>query len=138
MKLDFYRAEEARISNLMRENTPGTDGYQALLRDLNSLTYVAVQTLDATDRLAYAEENAAIDANINPAQITPLTPMKTEPEPAPAEPTVSLEDVRLAFSAAAGKGVKVGEIIRDFGYTKLSDIPSEKYSDLLAALEAKA
>jgi hypothetical protein len=154
MTLKFYCAEEARISNLMRETTPGTDGYQALLRDLNSLTYVAVQTLDATDRLAYAEENATIDANINPAQITPLTPMKPEPEPAPApapaEPAVveteptqitepvkyTADDVRSAFVHAARNGVKVNQIIAAAGYSRLSEVPTEKYNDLMARLEA--
>jgi hypothetical protein len=52
-------------------------------------------------------------------------------------PVVSLEVVRdkLAKLSQAGKGPEVKNLIGKFGATKLTDIPSEKYVELLAAAE---
>ena len=136
MTLEFYKHEEDRITSKLLETTPGTDEYQALLSNLGYLMGVSVQSLDAIERLAFAEENEASNAPMN---IVPLTPVpEPEPEPEPEDPAITFDELKTRFTKAARSGVKVGEIIEDFGFTKLSDAPPEKYSDLLKALEEKA
>lgn len=66
---------------------------------------------------------------------------KQKPEPAPepetAAPPVTLEQVRtkLAALAQAGKQAQVKELLQSFGATKLTDVPAEKYPELLAKAE---
>lgn len=80
----------------------------------------------------------------------PAEPMKAEPVPKveaakdPAqevktapEKTVTLEQVRakLASLSQAGKQVQVKELITSFGAKKLTEIPAEKYAEVLVKAE---
>ncbi len=68
------------------------------------------------------------------SQPEPEAESQSEPESAP---TVTLEQVRakLAALAQAGKQAQVKKLINDFGASKLTEIPAEKYPELLAAAE---
>lgn len=59
-------------------------------------------------------------------------------EPAAELPEVTLEQVRakLADLSQAGKGPAVKDILKNFGATKLTEVSSDKYGELLAAAEA--
>ena len=61
--------------------------------------------------------------------------LKQEPEPSQQ---ITLEQIRikLASLAQAGKQAQVKELIAKFGGKKLTDIPPEKYPELLAEAEA--
>lgn len=54
------------------------------------------------------------------------------------ETELKLEDVRvkLAEISQKGKQKEIKELIKSFGVDKLSDIPSEKYAELLEKAEA--
>ena len=68
---------------------------------------------------------------------TPATTTETTTkaeEVKPVAPSVTLDEVKTAFTTAARSGVKVADIIHDAGYAKLSDVPPDKYADLMAAL----
>ncbi len=56
-----------------------------------------------------------------------------ETEPAPAEVSYTLVDVRgkLGALTKAGKKVQVQELIKSFGVVKLSQIPQEKYPEVM-------
>ena len=56
---------------------------------------------------------------------------KAEPEP---KPTASIEAVRLKLAelVQAGKQAEVKQLLENFGATKLSDVPPERYGELLA------
>ena len=53
-------------------------------------------------------------------------------------PKISLEDVRavLAIKSRDGKTLEVRKLINTYGVTKLSDVPEEKYQELMAKAEA--
>ena len=53
-------------------------------------------------------------------------------------PKISLEDVRavLAIKSCDGKTLEVRKLINTYGVTKLSDVPEEKYQELMAKAEA--
>lgn len=60
------------------------------------------------------------------------------PAPAAASPSeVTLEQVRakLAALSQAGKAATVKELISGYGVAKLTDVPKDKYAELLAAAE---
>ena len=53
-------------------------------------------------------------------------------------PKISLEDVRavLAIKSRDGKTLEVRKLINTYGVTKLSDVPEEKYQELIIKAEA--
>lgn len=62
---------------------------------------------------------------------------KTKENSKKAENTVTIEDVRavLAEKSRGGKTQEVRAILKEFGADKLSDVPSEKYTELLQKAE---
>lgn len=62
---------------------------------------------------------------------------KTKENSKKEENTVALEDVRavLAEKSRGGKTQEVRAILKEFGADKLSDVPSEKYTELLQKAE---
>ena len=81
-------------------------------------------TLDATE--PEPEPVAAPE----PAPEPEVTP---EPEPEPEQDTAPTKDymVKVLSNAANTKGVDVGACIASLGYKKLSDMPRDKYRELL-------
>jgi len=74
-------------------------------------------------------------------QSEPKAEPKAEPEPEPQpepqpepKPTASIEAVRLKLAelVQAGKQTEVKQLLESFGATKLSDVPPERYGELLA------
>ena len=79
-------------------------------------------TLDATEPEQVAAPEPAPESEVAP-----------EPEPAPAQDTAPTKDymVKVLSNAANAKGVDVGACIASLGYKKLSDMPRDKYRELL-------
>ena len=94
-----------------------------------------------------AETDIADD--VKTAEPTPQSELKAEPEPEPQpetqsetepkaepepKPTASIEAVRLKLAelVQAGKQAEVKQLLESFGATKLSDVPPERYGELLA------
>lgn len=75
-------------------------------------------------------------------RLTTTRPQVTEPYEGPSAPAASvvytLSDVRtvLAKLSHDGHTAEVQALIRKFGGKRLSDIPAEKYSDLMKEAEA--
>jgi hypothetical protein len=69
---------------------------------------------------------------------TPTAEPVQEPDAEPTAPTITLEQVRekLANLSRAGKTPEVKALIATFGVTKLTDIPAEKYTEVMTAAEA--
>ena len=83
-------------------------------------------TLDATEPEPEPEPVADPEPEPEP-EITP------EPEPEPEQDTAPTKDymVKVLSNAANTKGVDVGACIASLGYKKLSDMPRDKYRELL-------
>ena len=74
-----------------------------------------------------------------PAAEEPAPAEAAAPAPAAASPSeVTLEQVRakLAALSQAGKAATVKELIAGFGVAKLTEVPADKYAELLAQAEA--
>lgn len=65
----------------------------------------------------------------------PVTPA---PAPAPAKATISKEEVRDKLSTYSNKydSLDVAAIMSEMGYGKLSDIPADRYGELIERVEA--
>ena len=81
-------------------------------------------TLDATEP---EPEPVAAPEPESELEVTP------EPEPEPEQDTAPTKDymVKVLSNAANTKGVDVGACIASLGYKKLSDMPRDKYRELL-------
>ena len=81
-------------------------------------------TLDATEP---EPEPVAAPEPEPELEVTP------EPEPVPEQDTAPTKDymVKVLSNAANTKGVDVGACIASLGYKKLSDMPRDKYRELL-------
>ena len=79
-------------------------------------------TLDATEPEQVAAPEPAPESEVAP-----------EPEPEPEQDTAPTKDymVTVLSNAANTKGVDVGACIASLGYKKLSDMPRDKYRELL-------
>ena len=79
-------------------------------------------TLDATEPEQVAAPETAPESEVAP-----------EPETEPEQDTAPTKDymVKVLSNAANTKGVDVGACIASLGYKKLSDVPRDKYRELL-------
>ena len=79
-------------------------------------------TLDATEPEPVAAPEPEPELEVAP-----------EPEPEPEQDTTPTKDymVKVLSNAANTKGVDVGACIASLGYKKLSDMPRDKYRELL-------
>lgn len=99
----------------------------------------AEELIEAINKLASA-------VSLNPAVIDQPVVVKNAPAkkpakaeaPAPEAKAITLEQVRakLAEVSNAGKKNEVKELLTSYGVSKLTDLPAEKYSELLAEAEA--
>jgi glucan-binding YG repeat protein len=102
---------------------------------------------DAARETMQAKRDAAKKPKAAKAAPTEAAPAPSEPSPSPSTPAadapaaeVTLEQVRakLATLSQAGKAAQVKGLIAQFGVAKLTDVPTEKYSQLLQEAEALA
>lgn len=103
----------------------------------------ADELVKALNNLAHAVNN--LSASIN--AMAELSALKQQPEPEPAETEqpkqqekqeeIPLETVRakLAALSRSGKKDEVKALLQKFGASKLTDVPKEKYPELMAVAE---
>lgn len=99
---------------------------------------VVEQAAEAVEEKPAKKPKAAKPA-VTPAVTEEATP--AAPAPAPASPSeVTLEQVRakLAALSQAGKAADVKALIGRYNVAKLTDVPKDKYAELLAAAEGIA
>lgn len=111
---------------------------------INSIHYL----MDMINRIDYAlnvEEPTPVAPVPLGASLIEEGPNPVEPDPEPApepepEKTVVLVDiseVRTKAKEARDAGVKLPEVWKAFGGTKLSDVPAAKYNELMDLLDSK-
>lgn len=90
----------------------------------------------ASAPVSETEGNDPAAAESTPASETAApTSTASSEDSSPSAKAVTLEEVRgvLAPLSQNGKGQEVKDLIASFGATKLTEIPAEKYGELLAA-----
>lgn len=151
-----FRSKAAAECNRVLDTLAGLDPtaaeYPTVLRCLTDLFYLAGPHFEVRDDFArpaapcepsaHADDPAPVAEE--PAVAEPEQP--TEPESAeentvpnkPEEPVLKKENVRAALAEAKANGISVAAIIQSFGVSKFSDIPAERYTEVMEKLaEAK-
>lgn len=104
------------------------------------------ELIEAINALAHSLNNLSASLNLEVEQAAEqevarrMEEIKAEAATEKKEQTVSLEQVRekLAALVKAGKQEQVKELIASYGARKLTEIPAEKYAELLEKAEAIA
>lgn len=92
----------------------------------------AGQLAEEAEPAVETETEPTVETETEPAEETePVNEPEKEPEPVKEEYT--LVDVRgkLSELTKAGKKAKVQELIKSFGVDKLSQIPADKYAEVM-------
>jgi len=157
---EFTANELTRIINKIPETDPTTPEYHALLHSLECFANIS-ESLESLMGDIYAyydeppEDGKIVKVEFRPSpelmqQVADMTQAEDEPsdEPfltsgptgAPAPETevadvVDLVTVRAALRDAKKRGVDIKELIQSFGATNLTDLPAEKYGELMKKLE---
>ena len=84
------------------------------------------------------EKEFSIAEAVNPVPEPEIPTPAPAPEPEPVSSTLTKEEVRDKLSTYSNKydHLDVAAIMSEMGYSKLSDIPATKYSELLEKVEA--
>lgn len=104
------------------------------IRELAAI--IGAAETDIADGVKAAEPAPQSESKVEPEpEPQPETQSETKPkaEPEP-KPTASIEAIRLKLAelVQAGKQVEVKQLLESFGAAKLSDVPPERYGELLA------
>ena len=126
------------IITRLEETGCETEDYSALLRNLEHLLSVMGYAADILDSEAYEEETTnpscdpGDDAEIRPGPVLVQSAAEAEPDPVVEAPRFKFVAVRGALSDARAKnGVDVVGILDAMGCKGLSDVPVERYGELL-------
>ena len=107
------------------------------------VTQQLAATLAKATEAAQPVQDAAEAAEDKTLATTPQEEETTTAEPQPAEaapdaPPVKLEDIRkkVIELAASGNTAKASAVMQGYGVTKVSDLPADKYAEVLDKLNA--
>lgn len=157
---DFTANELTRIINKIPETDPTTTEYHILLQSLECFAGIADSIEEVMAQLPddEPEDGKIIKVEFRPSpelmqQVADMAQAENEPSDEPEEsfltpgPTgapapetevadvVDLVTVRAALRDAKKRGVDIKELIQSFGATNLTDLPAEKYGELMKKLE---
>jgi hypothetical protein len=121
-------------------------------RNMNNITITiqAPELVEAMQALTVALQSGTVkpveveatieklEAEAKPKKAKADKPAEPVAEESKAQTNITLDDVRIALGnlSQAGKQAEVKTLIASFGATKLSEITSDKYADLMAQAEA--
>ena len=130
--------------SVLQDATPDefmTSDVRNLLGIINELDFM-IRARDDMNRVSEALAENPVPAPVTPAPTVarvdePVTPAPA-PAPAPAKATISKEEVRDKLSTYSNKydSLDVAAIMSEMGYGKLSDIPADRYGELIDRVEA--
>ena len=145
--ITFLEEQLARCEEAVRNSEPGTSMYETSLSCWSSVfCRIREMTMDKTVKVL--ESPAPTAVSLDPAQPSgtlepggnesveqeapPFDPAPApEPEPDADLPTKQEVRTRLATLSAKYEQLNVAKIMEGMGFTRLSDIPAERYPELL-------
>lgn len=145
--ITFLEEQLARCEEAVRNSEPGTSMYETSLSCWSSVFWrIREMTMDKTVKVL--ESPAPTAVSLDPAQPSgtlepggndsveqeapPFDPAPApEPEPDADLPTKQEVRTRLATLSAKYEQLNVAKIMEGMGFTRLSDIPAERYPELL-------
>lgn len=146
--LNFLESEQNRIIEALGNTDPLSDRYSTGLSALHSMFWLTRDIIHANDTVSIGisappAENTQESETESPRQPddAPMPDDPTEPdspaEPEKPQPKYTKAQVRkmLGDAQLQHPELNLPELIRSFGVTQLSDIPEERYPELLEKLD---
>lgn len=149
--ITFLEEQLARCEEAVRNSEPGTSMYETSLSCWSSVFWrIREMTMDKTVKvlespaptavsLDFDQPSGTLEPGGNDSVEQEAPPFEPDPDPAPApepEPDANLPTkqevrTRLATLSAKYEKLDVAKIMEGMGFTRLSDIPAERYPELL-------
>ena len=111
---------------------------ETLLDNIGTMEWMVdrFQIKDSVEACPVVERPEAPAPNV--ARVDEPVTHAPAPAPAPAKATISKEEVRDKLSTYSNKydSLDVAAIMSEMGYGKLSDIPADRYGELIERVEA--
>lgn len=144
--------ELVRMLDRQKELDPATREYEQLVTNLETLIFHADLYLDVFEYLQAAgrlpspfDESTVTQVTLHPELVRAMQEAKEEADtrsgPGEAEEEApqtvvefSLIQVRAALRDAKKRGVDIAGVIKSFGASNLTDLPAEKYGELMEKL----
>ena len=137
--VDELEAARVRVTNLRC----GGEAYNHAIEAIRDLT-VTIDSLGfmlgehhPAEVLHVAPPDDPTDPDAEPIIYTETPADEPEPEPEKTVVLVDISEVRTKAKEARDAGVKLPEVWKVFGGTKLSDVPAAKYNELMDLLDSK-
>lgn len=137
--VDELEAARVRVTNLRC----GGEAYNHAIEAIRDLTV----TIDSLGFMLGEHHPAEVlhvvptadptDPDAEPIIYTETPADEPEPEPEKTVVVVDISEVRTKAKEARDAGVKLPEVWKAFGGTKLSDVPAAKYNELMDLLDSK-
>lgn len=127
---DFFKSVQAvHAIRQLAEVVAYTDELGAMLTEMQKAAerVVEAKIVPTPENRVFPEPKAVESAAEAPEE---LPGQMTTDDPAVEKP-ISKEDLRVELYALGQKGVQVLAIMQDMGYAKLSEVPAERYGELL-------
>lgn len=145
--ITFLEEQLARCEEAVRNSEPGTSMYETSLSCWSSVFWrIREMTMDKTVKVLESPAPTAVslDSDQPSGTLEPggnesveqeAPPFDPAPDPAPESdanlPTKQEVRTRLATLSAKYERLNVAKIMEGMGFTRLSDIPAERYPELL-------
>ena len=145
--ITFLEEQLARCEEAVRNSEPGTSMYETSLSCWSSVFWrIREMTMDKTVKVLESPAPTAVSLDSDQPSGTlepggnesveqeapPFDPAPApEPEPDADLPTKQEVRTRLATLSAKYEQLNVAKIMEGMGFTRLSDIPAERYPELL-------
>lgn len=149
--ITFLEEQLARCEEAVRNSEPGTSMYETSLSCWSSVFWrIREMTMDKTVKVLESPAPTAVSLDSDQPSGTlepggnesveqeapPFDPAPApEPEPDADLPTKQEVRTRLATLSAKYEQLNVAKIMEGMGFTRLSDIPAERYPELLRLVD---
>lgn len=137
--VDELEAARVRVTNLRCGGEAYNHAIEAiaeLTRTIDSIGYMLGEIQPSEIRHVVPPADPT-DPDAEPIIYTETPADEPEPEPEKTVVVVDISEVRTKAKEARDAGVKLPEVWKAFGGTKLSDVPAAKYNELMDLLDSK-
>lgn len=108
--------------------------YDALKEEKNPLNIKYI--MDALGAVNFEIGQLTRHADSNVVCVPSITPAAQETVESVEPASYTIDQVRAALvKAREEKGIVIGDVLRKFGVTKMSELPEEKYADVMEELK---
>lgn len=130
-KLKILATQEDAAFERMSEVSPADDDFFKSVQAVHAIRQLAEVVAYTDEPSKVLEDLHNIADREDTAEVPEELPGQMTTDDLAVEKPISKEDLRVELYALGQKGVQVLAIMQDMGYAKLSEVPAERYGELL-------